>query len=133
ASSMFFLIIWCGAIYAMLSLGAPILFPVFFALFALLIIAGMIDAFIGRSTVVAENHTLTIRRSWMGRATTRTVPANEIESIVTKPIGSSSKPFYDVEVRLATATPARSLGCYLKEKDDAEIVAARMWRAAGRE
>ncbi|MCU1230793.1 MAG: hypothetical protein JWO97_3677 [Acidobacteria bacterium] len=133
AGSMLFLIIWCGAIALMLKLDAPIVFPIFFAFFALLILLGMIDAFFGRSVVTAERAGLSIRRSWLGRGTTTNVAASDIESIVVKPIGSATKPVYDVEVRLRTRPVPKTLGCYLKEKDDAEIVAARMWRAVGRE
>jgi hypothetical protein len=133
AGSMLFLIIWCGAIALMLNLGAPILFPIFFALFALLILVGMIDAFFGRSVITAERAGLVIRRSWLGYARATNIAPSDIESIVIKPIGSGTKPVYDVEVRLKTQPVAKTLGCYLKEKDDAEIVAARMWRAVGRE
>lgn len=131
-SSLTFLVVWCGAIVGMVKIGAPILFPIFFGLFALLMIIGLFDAFFGRSYVTVSHSAITIRRSVLMFSTTRTLSPADLESITPKPVGSGSKPLYDIELRLPPAQ-ARALGCYLKSHDDAEIVAARMWTAAGRE
>jgi hypothetical protein len=131
-SSIVFLIIWIGAIITMIKLGAPIGFPIFFALFAILIIAGIADAFFGRSAVVADRTGLTLRRTIFGKTWTTVIPAAEITKIDVTPSGSTSKPLYDIEVHRKGTTP-RPVGCYLRAKDDAQIVVARMLRAVGRE
>jgi hypothetical protein len=128
-----FLTMWIAAIVAMINKGVPIIFPIGFILGALIVIIGVIDAFFGRSVITAERGALTLRHTLFGYTWTTKIEPNDITSIGVKPTGSTSKPVFDVELRLRNHTIPRRLGCVLQTKDEAEIVAARVWRAVGRE
>jgi fumarate reductase subunit D len=132
-STMAFLLLWIGAIALMIRLRTPVIFPILFALFALILIFAVIDGFFGKSTVSVDRNELVLQRTWLGYTMTSRLAPADVESIATKPAGSAKKPLYDIEVKLRTKPTPRTVGCYLKDKEDAEIVAARMWNALGRE
>ena len=76
-----FLIIWLGAIWLQLYLGAPRLFPIFFGLFGVLIALFAIDLWFGVTLVRIEGGAVTIRRSVLGLGRRRKIPCSEITEV----------------------------------------------------
>jgi hypothetical protein len=98
-----FTLIWCGFIWLMMSLGAPILFPIVFGLFALLMIAAMIDMWLKQTRVEVADGRLAFNRRLLGSGKTLTFSVGEIATIkAARGMQSGNKLFYRIELR----TPA---------------------------
>jgi len=67
----------------MFALDAPIFFPILFSAFGLLIVVIGIDWMIGRSIVRADRAALSIRRTWLGYGSSRTIAPKDITTITT--------------------------------------------------
>jgi hypothetical protein len=94
-----FLIIWCGFIWLMLRLDAPILFPVVFGLFALLLIAGLIDMWLKQTRMQAEPGCVSFNRRLIGPGKTLIFTAGEIATIKLKRgMQAGSKLYYQIEL-----------------------------------
>jgi MFS family permease len=125
-----FTLIWFGVIAVMFAFGAPIFFPILFSAFGLLIVVVGIDWMIGRSLVRADRAALSIRRTWLGYGSSRTIEPKEITAITTSIGGvQNGVPLYDVVIRCGP----KKFGAakYIRLKHDAEMVAARMRKDIG--
>ncbi|HEY3393418.1 MAG TPA: DUF3592 domain-containing protein [Lacipirellulaceae bacterium] len=74
-----FLAIWTGAIWLMLHLGAPIIFPILFGLIELLVVWAVLDLWFYRSVVEADRNGLRSRGGLFGIGSLRHYAANEIK------------------------------------------------------
>lgn len=94
-----FTLIWCGFIWLMISLGAPILFPIVFGLFALLMIVAMIDMWLKQTRVEVAAGRLAFNRRLLGSGKTLTFSAGEIAEIkATRGMQSGNKLYYRIEL-----------------------------------
>lgn len=129
---LLFLAVWTLVIYTMTRFGAPRVFPVFFGFFEVLIIVMAADFLFGRAVVRASRGGIEWRRSIGGGGRLRLIPASDVKAIRAATNGQiNNKPLWDVEVQLANGRK-RSVVSYLRESDDAETIAARLWQALGR-
>jgi hypothetical protein len=78
-----FLTFWSGAIWLMLYLGAPILFPIVFGLVELFLIWVVVDLWFYRSVVEARADGLTFRGGIFGIGVKRFWPAAEVKQFET--------------------------------------------------
>jgi hypothetical protein len=100
---------WSGVIFAMLKLGAPLLFPVIFGLFDLLLFYGVLAHWLGRITVSADTGLLKVDRRILGFGGERRLEGSVISAIepaIGMQVGST--PYYDIKWRGPTAGPSRS-------------------------
>lgn len=127
-----FLAMWFGMLTLIHSLGAPLWIVLVFGAFGTLVIAISSDYFLRRTKISADPSALSVRHSWLGLGTTRTIPASDVESFFAR-IGTTrgNRGFYDVVVRLrggGTSTIAKDL----RNRVDAEGIMNRVTRALGR-
>jgi hypothetical protein len=95
-----FLAIWTGAIWLMLHFGAPIIFPIFFGVFELLLLYGAVDLWLTRRVIEINSVELAYSKGIFGPGKQTVIPAHEIVSI--KPnrgMQSGTKLYYQIEVR----------------------------------
>lgn len=69
---------WTAAIYAMIHFKAPILFPIFFSLFDLLILMLTLDMWIGQSWIEFTPRDVGVSGGWFGRGAGRRLERSQI-------------------------------------------------------
>jgi len=112
-------------------LGAPIFVAGFFSLFGLLILAMAVDFFIGTSIVSADSAGLRTRHALLGMSRSKSIEAAQVDSIASKVGGHyGHHPYFDVEARLKDQS-SRTLARYFVNRDDADVVAAKLWAGLG--
>ncbi len=95
-----FTAIWCGSIWLMITLGAPIFFPIVFGLFALLMLFGLVDLWLKQTRVQVEGGRLAFNRRLLGSGKTLIFSAGEIAAIKLKRgMQSGSKLYYQIQLR----------------------------------
>lgn len=95
-----FTLVWCGFIWLMIGFGAPIFFPVVFGLFALLMIAGIIDLWLKQTRVEIAGGRLAFNRRLLGSGKTLVFSVGEIAAIkATRGMQSGNKLYYRIELR----------------------------------
>ncbi|MFL5515812.1 MAG: hypothetical protein ACJ8DJ_06630 [Gemmatimonadales bacterium] len=94
-----FLLLWLGAIATMVLLKAPVIFPIVFGLFAVLLIWAALDLWLGVSRVTAGDGAVSVASGLITAGRERRVPSPEVAEVVTR-IGmqAGSTPYYDVVV-----------------------------------
>ena len=94
-----FTLIWCGFIWLMIELGAPIFFPVVFGLFALLMLVGMVDLWLKQTRVQAEGGRLAFNRRLLGSGKTLIFSAGDIAKLeVERGMQSGNRLYYRIEL-----------------------------------
>ena len=125
-TTLIFCILWFGAVALMLKLGAPIVFPLAFGVFGLLVVYAVIDSLLGHSTIRADRSGIVWQRAWIGTGRTRTIGEEHIKSVVANPTSSSSS--YEVDV-IGLGGQKTQIAANIRERRDAEMLAARIQRA----
>lgn len=100
AGLTFFTLIWCGFIWLMVELGAPIFFPIVFGLFALLLLLALIDMWLRQTRVQAGAGRLAFNRRLLGSGKTLIFTAGDIAKIkVKRGMQAGNKLYYQIELR----------------------------------
>jgi hypothetical protein len=124
-----FTAIWLGAIALMRALYAPILFPIVFGLFALLLIYFLLEAWLGVTLVTAGNGQVTIATGWLVPRRERTLRAGEIAGVTTRLASQQGDTaFYDISIE-TTAGARVAAGRSVRDKREAEWLAATIAKA----
>ena len=79
-----FLLLWLGAIVAMVLLGAPVVFPIVFGLFAAVLIWAVLDLWLGVSRVTAGDGAVSFASGLITAGRERRVPSPEVAEVVTR-------------------------------------------------
>ncbi len=136
-----FLIIWLGAIWLQLYLGAPMLFPIVCGLLGVLIFVAVIHLWVGVTLVRIEAGAVTIRRSVLGLGRRREIPCSDITAVKAE-IGmqqgqtatQSAKAYYDIKLHRKVGRPnppAAALATNEKPSGWPRICGQRSRRAEG--
>jgi hypothetical protein len=119
-----FTAIWLGAIALMLALHAPVLFPIVFGLFALLLIYFLLDSWLGVTRVTAGDGEVTIAHGWLVPQRERTLRAAEIKGVTTRIASQQgTTPYYDITIETTAGTQVGA-GRSVRDKREAEWLAA---------
>jgi len=122
-----FFIIWTAITVALPQLGAPIIFPVVFGLFAVLLFFAVFQAWLGTTRVVLTPSEARVRYGPLGR--TRTVEADDIDDVTLK-VGmqAGKRPYYDIQI---VKRDGKKLYCgrSIRDKREAEWLVERMKEA----
>jgi len=113
----------------MLKLGAPLLFPLIFGFFDLLLLYGVLAHWLGRITVVADTGLLKVDRRILGFGGERRLEGNVISAIepaIGMQVGST--PYYDIKVSRTDGRPL-TLGGGIRDKREAQYLAGLMLKA----
>ena len=124
-----FLLLWIAAIGFQLYLGAPLLFPVVFGLFGVLILIGAMDLWMGVSRVNVDAGTVTLATGYLWPGKERTFPATEIADVAAKMgMRSGRTPYYDVVLVKANGKKVHA-GRSVRDKREAEWLAEKIKEA----
>lgn len=126
-----FTLIWTGIMVALIKFGAPLLFPIVWGLFDLVLILGLITSIFHGVRIDASDGALTIRHRLIVPAVTRHAAAGTITAVEAA-IGtrSGNTQYYRIVVRTNEGKRYHA-GGGLKEKRDATWIAERLAIAAG--
>lgn len=126
-----FLALWLGVIWAMVRLGAPILFPLVFGAFALLLLWIALDQWLWVSRVTAGDGAVTVATGLLAPTRERRLAAAEIAEVTTR-IGmqAGGTPYYDVVVVRRDGRRVVA-GRGIRDKREAEWVAGAIREGVG--
>jgi len=126
-----FFILWSGILYALLRLQAPVLFQIAFGGLDLLLLIGVLQAWLGASRVEAGRDGLSVTSGIMGFRRTRSTPAAAVRD-VTIAIGTQAgrAAYYDIKVALQDGTTLAA-GGGVGDKREAEWLALKLKEALG--
>jgi len=115
-----FFAIWAGAIWFMLHVGAPMLFPIVFGLFQLILLYMLLELWLGVTKLTVDAGTITVASGYLLPFRERRYAASEIAEVTTK-IGmqAGGRPYYDlklVRINGKRVTAASSI----RDKQEAE-------------
>jgi hypothetical protein len=134
ASLTIFLAIWTGVVWLLVHLGTPLIFPILFGLFGLLIFYWALDLWLGSSRAVIEGGEVRVKGGILGLGRARIIPIEDIKGIETKigmqHGGQSGTPYYDIQL-IATSGRRVILGRYIKDKREAEWLVREVKRSLG--
>jgi hypothetical protein len=121
-----FLLIWCVAIWACIHFKAPILFPIVFGLFGILILWFTLDAWLKVTRVTVEPGTVTVAKGYLTTGQGKTIGASEIDD-VTPTIGmqGGNTVYYDVTIVRKDGKKV-SAGSGIRDKREAEWLASTL-------
>lgn len=130
-------LLFCGVAIVTGYLGAPLLFPIIFGLFGVLLVLFAIDLWLVVTTVEIGHNVLQKRTSIAGFGWTRHIDTADIEELAMK-VGmtqqdsatQSSKAWYDIALQLGDGRKV-TIGRQIADRREAEWVVAEMRRAAG--
>jgi hypothetical protein len=125
---LLFTTIWWGVVVVLIKVRAPLIFPIVFGLFGVIMVLGILDNLLGRSIIRASRTALTVRREYLGGlGTGSTLEVPQIESvssnlsIATQAAASA----YSVDVTLRNGVHVQAARA-IRERQDAEMLAARI-------
>jgi hypothetical protein len=123
--------LWMSFVAGMLHFGTPILFPIVFGGFGLLILAGVLQMWAGTTRVRASARGLEVKRALLGIGRLRLRPANEIEALSAE-IGMTvgRTPFYRLQARVRGGRFV-TCGSGLQDKREAEAYAQLLAKSLG--
>lgn len=126
-----FTLMWFGIVALLIRLHAGVFFPLVFAGFGLLLLWGLFDFTVGRSTIRAGRDGVFIRRTWLGLGKPRMIPAQELAAAGTS-VGASAgrTSYFDVRLRLKNGSQVVAAK-YVRSRLDAEALAAKILNDCG--
>jgi len=118
-----FLLLWLAATAGTVLLGAPIVFPIVFGLFAVLLVWAVLDQWLGVSRVTAGDGAVSVASGLVTAGRERRVAAGEVAEVITR-IGmqAGTTPYYDVVVVRRDGKKVVA-GRGIRDKREAEWVA----------
>jgi hypothetical protein len=132
-STTAFLLIF-GAVTFFLIHHAPVIFPLVFGFFSLLLLYSTVQLWLGTARVVIGSGGVTVQSGLLGGGKVRQIPFSEIASIndriTAQQGGGSGTPYYDIELTLRDGKKL-TLGRTLCDKHEAAWLVEEMRRLAG--
>jgi hypothetical protein len=127
-----FSMIWSGVLAVMIVLHAPIIFPVAFGFFDLILLTGAAQLWLATSRVVIDSTRVRVQSGLFGGGKWREYSKSQvldIQAVITaQQGGSSGTPYYDIRL-LQTEHQNVTLGRTIRDKDEAEWLVAEMKKA----
>jgi hypothetical protein len=124
-----FTLIWVGAIWATIAFRAPLVFPIVFGAFGVLLMLILIDQWVGVTRVTADRDGVTVAKGWLVPGSGRTLRAADVAEVTIR-IGSQAgrTPYYDITI-VTTAGKRVTAGGGIPDKSEAEWLAATVQAA----
>jgi hypothetical protein len=95
-----FTVVWGGVVVLMLVKGAPLLFPVIFGLFFLLMLYGTLDLCTGKSRIEVGRTGILARRGFFGLGPVRQLSFDEVEGLeVKRTMQAGNRLYYSVDLK----------------------------------
>ena len=135
ATTSAFLLVFATATYFLFRGHIPIIFALVFGLFSLLLLYITVQMWLGTTRVIIGNGTLSLQAGLLGGGKVQQFSCADIESIATKITaqqgGATGTPYYDIQLNLRGRASKLTLGRTLRDKHEADWLAAEMQRLAG--
>ena len=94
-----FFLLWTGFTWLLFELDAPILFPIVFGLFELLIFLGVVTLWLETRSIEIRTHELVLRGGMLGLHRTRSIPRDLVTEIrPVRGMQSGNKLYYQIKV-----------------------------------
>lgn len=123
-----------GLTWFLFEAGAPEVFSAVFGFFAVLMLVGVIEVWLGVTRVRIEGDQVQVRRSFLGLGFTRSLERSRVTGVGLKigmqHGGASGTPYYDLRIRLDSGK-AVTAGRHVRSKRHAEWLALEMEQAIG--
>ncbi len=128
-----FFAIWTAVTVALPRLGAPIVFPVVFAAFDLLLAYALLGVWLGTTRVIVTSSAAEVCRGLLGLGLTRRIAVDDIEDVILN-IGmqSGSTAYYDIRLVLRDGKQLHA-GSSLRDKREAAWLVEQMKTRLGLE
>jgi hypothetical protein len=124
-----FSLLWSGVLVMIFYLHAPLIFPVAFGFFDLLLLTGAVQLWMGTSRVIVAPGGVRVQMGLLGGGKWREFPKSQILDIqvviTAQQGGATGTPYYDIRL-LQTEHQNVTLGRTIKDKEEAEWIAAEM-------
>ena len=119
-----FTALWVGATWLAAALDAPLVFPLVFGAFGLLLAAFVLDAWLTVTRVTVGDGRVAVASGWLAPSREKVVTAGEMSDVTTR-IGAQAggTVYYDVMV-MTTAGKRVAAGRGIRDKREAEWLAA---------
>ncbi|MGA7568526.1 MAG: hypothetical protein WBW53_20905 [Terriglobales bacterium] len=134
ATSTTVLLLIFGAVTYFVLHHAPIVFPIAFGFFTLLLLYFSTQLWLGTSRVIIGGNVLTLQSGLLGGGKVQLVPCSEIESIrdriAAQQGGATGTPYYDIELTMRNGKRL-TLGQRVREKHETEWLVGEMRKLAG--
>jgi hypothetical protein len=126
-----FLLIWCVAIWACINFRAPIIFPIVFGLFGILLLVITLDAWLTVTRVTVEPGSVTVASGYLTTGGGKTITAGEIADVTPAiTMQGGGTPYYSVMIVRKNGKKV-SAGSAIRDKREAEWLAATLKKALG--
>jgi hypothetical protein len=117
-------LLWGGAVWLAIALHAPLIFPIVFGAFGLLLAFAVLDSWLTVTRVNVGDGRVTVASGWLGSGRERSLAAAEVADVTTR-IGSQAGTAVYYDVVLVTAADKRvAAGRGIRDKREAEWLAA---------
>jgi hypothetical protein len=131
--STVFTLIWLAIVWALFHFNAPVIFPVVFGLFGLVLIFGTLQIWLGVSRVTVDAGTLSVATGYLAPGRERRLALGEIADVsIAIGMQAGSRPYYDVVILRKNGKKVIA-GRALRDKREAEWLAATIKSALGLE
>ncbi|HEX3233413.1 MAG TPA: hypothetical protein VHR41_04415 [Gemmatimonadales bacterium] len=126
-----FAALWGGVVWALMHSRAPLVFPIVFGGFGVLLLVGVLELWLRESRVVAGNGSLTLASGYLVTGGGQTLPASAVDDVTTRiTMQSGTRPYYDIVV-LTKAGKKLTAGRAVRDKREAEWLAGTVKQALG--
>ncbi len=126
-----FLLIFGSISIFLFRVPAPVIFPIVFSLFSLLLLYFAIQLWLGTTRVIIGNTRITLQSGLLGGGSTQQIALSDVASISDKISaqqgGGTGTPYYDIELTLRGGKKL-TLGHTLRDKHETEWLVSEMWR-----
>ncbi len=126
-----FTLLWVGIVAALIRFHVPLFFPVVFGAFGLLLVVGSLELWLAVSRVVVDKESISVARGYIYPGSEKTIASAQISSVIAKiSMQTGSVPYYDV-VLVTTAGKQIAAGRWVRDKREAEWLAATIKEELG--
>jgi hypothetical protein len=126
-----FFLFWCAAIGLQLHFGAPLVFPLISGAFGLLILLGVLDLWLGVARITVGDGRLSIASGYLSPWRRRTMPTSDVADVVARlGMQAGATAYYDIRI-IGKGRQSVTAGRSIRDKHEAEWLAATMKRAIG--
>jgi hypothetical protein len=128
-----FFAIWGAAIWFMIHVGAPVLFPIVFGLFQLILLYLVLELWLGVTRVTVDSSAVTVASGYVAPFRERRYAAAEIAEVTTK-IGmqAGGRPYYDLTLVRSDGKRVTAASS-IRDKREAEWLAGVVKEGLGRQ
>ena len=126
-----FTLLWVGIVAVLIRFHVPLFFPVVFGAFGLLLVVGTLELWLTVSRVVVNKGSISVAQGYLYPGSEKTIASAQIASVITKTnMQAGSRPYYDV-ILVTTAGKQIAAGRWVRDKREAEWLAATMKQELG--